>query len=93
LKADETVPSDFITIRTPIDFRKGDNIIRLHVTEECERPCDIIPNWKTQNDRRCLSLAVQNITIISPISSTNKNILVKYPIMGIFSEPKLSQSN
>ena len=81
LKADETVPSDFITIRTPIDFRKGDNIIRLHVTEECERPCDIIPNWKTQNDRRCLSLAVQNITIISPISSTNKNILVKYPIM------------
>jgi len=56
------VPStDSIDVTAPVMLAKGMNTMRLHVLEGCERPCDI----KELNslDCRCLSIAVQNITV------------------------------
>jgi hypothetical protein len=56
-----TVPTNFVSISTPIHLQKGENTIRLHVPEGAERPCDI-PGLNNP-DTRWLSVAVQNITI------------------------------
>jgi len=56
-----TVPTSFISVSSPIQLHKGENVIRLHVPEGAERPCDI-PGSKSR-DTRWLSVAVQNITI------------------------------
>jgi len=53
----------FVIVNIPITLNEGSNIIRFHVPEGCESPCDI-PGLKN-DDRRCLSVAVQNITITS----------------------------
>jgi hypothetical protein len=55
------VPVSFIDVTVPLHLAKGVNNVRLHVVEGCERPSDI----KEMNnpDSRCLSVAVQNITI------------------------------
>jgi hypothetical protein len=61
------VPSeDFVIVNVPINLNKGTNIIRFHVPEGCERPCDT-PELKN-DDRRWLSVAVQNISINYPNS-------------------------
>lgn len=60
-----TVPTtDFIEISIPLNLTKGDNIIRLHPQEVCERPIDI-PKLNSTGTR-CLSIAVRNITISKP---------------------------
>ena len=56
------IPSNgFVAVRTPISLKQGQNFIRFHVLEGCERPSDK-PELNSA-DRRCLSIALQNITI------------------------------
>jgi len=59
----QNIPADIIMIKTSLDLSKGENIIRLHSTEGCERPMDI-PLLKNA-DPRCLSVAIQNVNINS----------------------------
>jgi hypothetical protein len=61
LLAREVVPLNFVNLSIPVEFRKGGNLIRLHVLEGHERPCEI-PELKNE-DSRYLSLAIQNITV------------------------------
>ena len=49
-------------IKASIDLAKGANYISLHVPEGCERPGDLVKAYA--GDKRCLSMAVQNITIL-----------------------------
>jgi phosphoglycerol transferase len=56
------VPTGFINVSMPIHLAKGVNTVRLRVSEGCEKPCDK-PEMKT-DDCRCLSLAINNITIM-----------------------------
>ena len=53
--------SEFIRIMVHIELKKGANLILLRTAENCERPSDI-PSIKS-GDNRCLSLAIQNISI------------------------------
>lgn len=57
-----TVPTSFVSVSTPIQLNKGENVIRLHVPEGAERPCDI--PGSSSKDTRWLSVAVQNITLV-----------------------------
>jgi hypothetical protein len=57
-----TVPTSFISISTPIQLHKGENVIRLDVPEGAERPCDI-PELDSK-DTRWLSVGVQNVTLV-----------------------------
>jgi len=54
-------PMRFSRIQVPVSLQKGVNIIRLVVPEGCDRPLDF-PE-KNSNDPRCLSLAIQNVTL------------------------------
>lgn len=56
------VPEGFINVSVPIYLRKGVNTVRFHVPEGCERPSDK-PELNRPDDR-CLSLAVQNLTLM-----------------------------
>lgn len=55
------LPEEFIIVSMTITLIEGPNIIRFHVPEGCERPCDI--SELNSGDRRCLSIAVQNVTV------------------------------
>jgi hypothetical protein len=55
------VPPSFINVTVPVHLFNGMNVVRLQVPEGCERPCDI--NALNNPDSRCLSIAVQNMTI------------------------------
>lgn len=57
-----TVPRGFVNISIPVQLHKGENIIKLHVPEGSERPCDI-PELENR-DTRELSVAVQNVTLV-----------------------------
>lgn len=59
----EISSEEFMIINTPITLNVGPNIIRFHVPEGCEKPHDM--EELESDDRRCLSIAVQNITITS----------------------------
>jgi len=51
----------FVNVNSPaISLKEGGNVIRFHIPEGCERPCDL-KNSNTKDDR-CLSIAIQNIT-------------------------------
>jgi len=65
LAARIAVPVDFIEVNVPVRLAKGTNTVRLHVPEGCERPCDIIR--LNNSDSRCLSIALQNVTIASAV--------------------------
>jgi len=57
-----SVPSaEFKNVTVSIPLMNGTNTVRLHVPEGCERPCDI--KELNNPDQRCLSIAVQNMTI------------------------------
>lgn len=58
----ENVPTSFMNVSVPVTLKEGLNILRLHVPEGCERPCDI--KELNNPDSRCLCIAVQNITVI-----------------------------
>jgi hypothetical protein len=57
----ETLPLGFKTLTIPVKLKKGTTYIRLHAPKGCERPIDI--KELGSNDPRCLSIAIQNITI------------------------------
>ncbi len=59
---EKEIPSDFVSVDCPIGLKKGFNVIRLYVPEGCASPRDF-PQLRN-SDMRCLSLAVQNITIV-----------------------------
>lgn len=54
------VPTEgFVMVKVPVDLNRGVNIVKLKVPEGCDRPCDITGC----EDKRCLSLAIQDIKI------------------------------
>jgi len=61
LVARSSVLTSFVNVSAPIRLIKGTNIVRLHTLEGCERPCDK-PELNSLDDR-CLSIAVQNVTL------------------------------
>ncbi len=62
LVAQVAVPStNFINVTAPIRLTKGANKVRFHILEGCERPSD--KSELNNPDSRCLSMAVQNITL------------------------------
>lgn len=60
LLAETEVTTDFRSIGVPVTLVRGENVVRLHVPEGGERPCDLSEKSK---DTRILSIAVQNISI------------------------------
>jgi hypothetical protein len=56
-----SVNTNFVNITEPVHLIKGQTLIRFHVPEGCEKPCDI-PELDSA-DCRCLSVAVQNLNI------------------------------
>jgi len=62
LAARVPIPSmGFTDVTAQVRLAKGENTVRLHVPEGCERPCDILE--LNNLDSRYLSIAVQNVTI------------------------------
>jgi hypothetical protein len=57
----QTIPPRFDEVSVPLLLKPGENIIRLNVPEGCERPIDI-PELRNE-DTRCLSIAIQNVTL------------------------------
>jgi hypothetical protein len=55
------ITTNLVNIAEPIHLIKGQNLIRFHVPEGCEKPCDI-PKLGSP-DCRCLSVAVQNLNV------------------------------
>ena len=55
-----SVSTDFVEI-SQVHIVPGSRVLRLHVLEGCERPCDH-PELNNP-DTRCLSLAVQNVSL------------------------------
>jgi hypothetical protein len=61
LVAQVAVPTSFINVSVPIYLEKGMNTVHLHVPEGCDMPSD---KTELNNlDSRCLSVAVQNLTV------------------------------
>ena len=60
-KANVTVPLNFTDVTVPVALAKGKSTVRLHVPEGCEKPCD--RPGSHSSDCRCLSIAVQNVSI------------------------------
>jgi len=57
-----TVPTTgFITVSASIHLASGDNVLRFHVPEGCDRPIEK-PEMNNQ-DSRCLSLAIENFKL------------------------------
>ncbi|ABK14859.1 hypothetical protein [Methanothrix thermoacetophila] len=72
------IPSDgFINLSVPVSLVEGMNVIRMHVPEGCERPCDI--KELNNPDSRCLSIAVQNLKIMP-----SESIIYYTPISGFY---------
>lgn len=61
LKRAEIPSEGFVMVNVPIDLIEGTNSIQLYMPEGCEMPYDI--KELKNKDRRCLSVAVQNVTI------------------------------
>jgi len=81
-----TIPSDgFVEIEASIRLVKGANALRLRVPEGCERPSDK-PELKS-SDERCLSVAIQNITLSERKSVQLDNLIDFYDIENWSSTP------
>lgn len=57
----QAITTDFSRISTTINLKKGENLIRLHVPEGFDRPCDL-PELKNKDSRE-LSIAIQEIRL------------------------------
>ena len=55
------VPTGFVNVSMPMHLAKGENTIRLHVPDGCDKPYDI--QELNSSDNRCLSVAIQNISL------------------------------
>jgi MoaA/NifB/PqqE/SkfB family radical SAM enzyme len=71
-----TVPVDFAKIRTRIGLKRGETVVRLHLVEGCDRPCDI-PELKN-SDGRCLGLAIQGMRL--SLDGRTKNDLLVFDL-------------
>jgi hypothetical protein len=60
-------PGGFSEINAPVHLIVGENILTLHVPEGCERPSHI--KELNSTDDRCLSVAIQSITVDEKKSS------------------------
>jgi hypothetical protein len=58
----QVIPSSFGEVSVLVPVKTGENIIQLYVPGGCERPIDI-PELKSK-DSRCLSIAIQNVTLL-----------------------------
>jgi hypothetical protein len=58
--AQQVLPTGSTNVSARFALQKGENIIRLNIPEGCDRPGDV--SELNNNDTRCLSIAVQNIT-------------------------------
>jgi hypothetical protein len=54
------MPTNLKTINIPIELERGSHIIRFHLPEGCERPCD---KRLRSKDKRCLGIFIENISI------------------------------
>ena len=58
----QDVPTEcFVMVNVPINLNKGANMLRIYVPDGFDRPSKI-PGLKS-DDNRCISLAIQNVTI------------------------------
>ena len=57
----EEIPLNSVKIACQINLKRGFNVLRLFVPEGCSSPMD--NSFLSSNDSRCLSLAIQNLTI------------------------------
>lgn len=57
----QIISIDSSSISIPINLKKGENLISLHVPESADRPCDI-PELKNE-DSRVLNIAVQEVQL------------------------------
>ena len=58
---EQSIPTGFVEIEQALTIKAGKNLLRFYTPDGCQRPCDI-PELKSE-DRRCLSLAFQNIIV------------------------------
>jgi hypothetical protein len=58
---EQNIKTIFTEVKIPIKLKKGENVLRFYTPEGCQRPIEI-PELNNM-DRRCLSLAFQNITL------------------------------
>jgi len=65
----EDVPTNFVKVNLPIDLKYGANRVYLYAPEGCIRPVDI-PALNIPDDR-CVSFAVQNLSISQRIGNTS----------------------
>lgn len=56
------VTSGTSSIEAPLNLTRGANVIRLHVIEGCDKPCETL--GPRNGDCRCISMAVGNITAV-----------------------------
>jgi hypothetical protein len=80
------VPSSgYVKVTTPVRLSKGTNTIRLHVLEGCEKPRNI--RELNNSDYRCLSMAVQNITL----NERESNEVYNLAFPGDFSTSRIAE--
>ena len=65
------VPLEIIPIEADIELKKGNNLIRFHISEGCEKPSGT-PETKSE-ESRCLSLEVRDISIMDGIIKLSMN--------------------
>lgn len=59
------VPLEIIPIEADIELKKGNNLIRFHIPEGGEKPCDI--REMKSDDGRCLCMGVRDVSIMDGI--------------------------
>jgi hypothetical protein len=60
---EQNILTSFVEVEIPVKLKQGENVLRFYTADGCQRPVDI-PELNNM-DSRCLSLAFQNITLIT----------------------------
>ena len=68
----QEVPLEIIPIEAHIELKKGNNLIRFHIQEVCERPSDI-PEMKIE-DGKHFSIGVKDISIMNGVAKLPVNL-------------------
>lgn len=58
---EQEISTDFVSIKIPLRFKNGTNVIRFNSLDGCQKPMDI--SKMDSNDGRCLSMIFQNMII------------------------------
>jgi len=72
----QEVPLEPTYLETQVSLEKGYNMIRFHVPEGCERPCDIPEMISVDN--RCLSIAICGMSIRDGSSNLPLNLVTNW---------------